>query len=66
MTAFGSRQVYRGDALRDEQIAAISAAVAALLDEEGAARPADPVPAVYRSAWRSEGIRDALDAGTVR
>lgn len=48
------------------EIAAIAAAISTLLDEEGAVTPADQLPAVYRSAWRSDAINDALDAGTVR
>jgi len=48
------------------EVAAVSAAIAAVLEEEAAAVGADPLPPAYRSAWRRAGIRDALDAGTVR
>ncbi len=65
MTAFGSIKVDKGGVPTDAQVAALVAAISAILEEE-AARPVDPLPAVYRSAWRSEAIRDALDAGTVR
>ena len=48
------------------ELAAVAAAVAAVLEEEVASNAADPLHPAYRSAWRRAGIRDALDAGTVR
>ena len=62
----GGLTIEAGGRRDGEQTAAIVAAISTVLDEERAARPVDPLPAVYRSAWRSQAIRDALDAGTVR
>ncbi len=61
--------ITRGGTPSPAELAAITAAAAALLDEE-AARPRDPTPRAYRSRWRAaavrEGIRSSLDVTTRR
>jgi hypothetical protein len=48
-------RVTAGGAPTAGQLAALTSALSALVDEEGA--PAlDPVPAVYRSRWRRAGV----------
>jgi hypothetical protein len=42
------------------EVAAITAAVAAILEEEQAAAVHDPLPAAYRSAWREAAIAEGL------
>jgi hypothetical protein len=48
-----------------DQLAALGAAVAALLEDERAAA-ADPLPAAYSSRWRRSGIADAVRPFTAR
>ena len=43
------------------QLAALTAAVAALLDDERAVAP-DPLPPAYRSRWRQAAIGEAVAA----
>jgi hypothetical protein len=62
----GGLTIDAGGTLSADELVALFAAIAGVLDEERAALAADPVPPVYRSAWRRAAIRDALDAGTVR
>jgi hypothetical protein len=47
------------------QLAALTAAVAALLDAERAAAP-DPLPSAYRSRWRRAAIEEAVTAAAGR
>ncbi len=42
------------------QLAALTSALTALVDEEGASAP-DPVPPVYRSRWRRAGLAEMTE-----
>jgi hypothetical protein len=42
------------------QLAALTSALTALVDEEGASAP-DPVPPVYRSRWRRAGMLEMTE-----
>ena len=43
------------------QLAALTSALAALRDDEAAARARDPVPPVYRSRWRRAGVLEMTE-----
>ncbi len=45
------------------QLAALTAAVAALLDRDRAPAP-DPLPPAYRSRWRRAGLEAAVRRGS--
>jgi hypothetical protein len=52
--------VVHGPAPDTAEVAAVTAAVAAILDEEARAAAHDPLPPVYRSPWRQAAIREGL------
>ena len=58
----GGLTVVAGGAPAGDQLAAMAAAVAALIDAEGRGAP-DPLPPAYRSRWRRAAIEEAVAAG---
>ena len=49
-------RVTAGGAPTAGQLAALTSALTALVDEEGASSARDPLPPVYRSRWRRAGM----------
>lgn len=39
---------------------AVASAVAAVLEEEAAGAARDPIPSVYRSSWRTAGLKEGV------
>ena len=58
-------RVTAGGAPTAGQLAALTSALTALVDEEGAAAP-DPVPPAYRSRWRRAGMLEAAEVPHLR
>jgi len=53
-------RVLAGGAPAPAELAALSAALTTVIDEERAA-PADPTPAAYRSRWRRAALIESTD-----
>ena len=53
-------RIVAGGSPSRRQMAALTAALTALLDDEAAA-PADPLPAAYRSRWRRAAMIEASE-----